>query len=541
MASDGTSRISPALARHSTRSAALVVVVHRDPADGRFTNVTTHTGDTLRPLHYPAFAVDLKRPAQLTLVGPRDPPSVTDDLRATLGIVSGRRRQGKTYLLDALCDAGGGFMFTATEATPDESLQRLGAQMAAAAGVGVPLRLSDWEVAIDELLAMAADRAMPIVIDEFPYLAKSTPSLPSIVQAALSPRRAQRTSSRARLILCGSALSSMGRLLSGSAPLRGRASLQLTVPTLDYRLAAQFWQLDDPALAARVHAVVGGTPAYRRDYVRDTTPGSLDDFDAWVSETVLNPAGPLFHEARYLLAEEPDIRETAVYHSVLAAVADGHSTRSGIANYVGRAAADLSHHLTVLDDCGLLDRREDAFRRSRATYAIAEPIIRFYSAIMRPAWTQLQRPSSATRVWSSSQDRFSRRILGPHFEQMCRSWAERFASSETFGGPVGHVLSGTINDATRRQQHEVDVVVHSAEDHAQVLSIGEAKWGRTLGVSDVERLRHIRDVLIAGGRATPSTRLALYSGAGFTRALSHDAASTDDLILVDLDRLYMGA
>jgi hypothetical protein len=39
----------------------------------------------------------------------------------------------------------------------------------------------------------------------------------------------------------------------------------------------------------------------------------------------------LFREARYLLAEEADIRDTALYHSVLAAVAQGNSTRGGIA------------------------------------------------------------------------------------------------------------------------------------------------------------------------------------------------------------------
>jgi uncharacterized protein len=32
-------------------------------------------------------------------------------------VVSGRRRQGKTFLLDAITRASGGFMFTATETT----------------------------------------------------------------------------------------------------------------------------------------------------------------------------------------------------------------------------------------------------------------------------------------------------------------------------------------------------------------------------------------------------------------------------------------
>src|SRR6266702_4747947 len=43
---------------------------------------------------------------------------------ATLGIVSGRRRQGKTYLLRSLAAAAGGFFFEAAEATEAESLRK---------------------------------------------------------------------------------------------------------------------------------------------------------------------------------------------------------------------------------------------------------------------------------------------------------------------------------------------------------------------------------------------------------------------------------
>jgi hypothetical protein len=44
---------------------------------------------------------------------------------ATLGVVSGRRRQGKTLLLRALCQATGGIYFAADEATDGESLRRI--------------------------------------------------------------------------------------------------------------------------------------------------------------------------------------------------------------------------------------------------------------------------------------------------------------------------------------------------------------------------------------------------------------------------------
>jgi hypothetical protein len=82
-----------------------------------------------------------------------------------------------------------------------------------------------------------------------------------------------------------------------------------------YRDAAAFWDISDPRLAVLVHSIAGGTPAYRREFVAGDSPGSLADFDAWVLRTVLNPQLPLFREARYLLAEEADIRDTALYHT----------------------------------------------------------------------------------------------------------------------------------------------------------------------------------------------------------------------------------
>jgi len=262
-------------------------------------------------------------------------------------VVSGRRRQGKTLLLYSLAQATDGLYFAATEATETDSLRRLGQVIADHLGAPAPLQLRSWEHAIDVLLEIGRKRPTVAVLDEFPYLALANRALPSVIQQALTPSRPERTTSRTRLLLCGSAMSFMGGMLSGTAPLRGRAGLELRVAPLDYRLAAQFWNLDDPRLAVHVHAIVGGTPAYRREYVRDDAPSSMADFDSWVARAVLSPASPLFREARYLLAEDPGLRDPTLYHSVLAAVAEGNTTRSGIATYIGRKATDLQHPLTL--------------------------------------------------------------------------------------------------------------------------------------------------------------------------------------------------
>ncbi|MGH2604154.1 MAG: AAA family ATPase, partial [Dehalococcoidia bacterium] len=340
----------------------------------------------------------------------------------TLGVVSGRRRQGKTYLLRALCQALGGFYFAAEEAADAESLRRIGAALAEHIRAPAPFVFADWREAVDALLAIGRDEPVPVVIDEFPYLVRAAPSLPSVIQNALAPLRPEREQSRTRLLLCGSAMSFMGRLLAGNAPLRGRAGLELIVRTLDHRLAAQFWGIADPSLAMKVHAIVGGTPAYRREFARDDVPGNPDDFDSWVMRTVLSPASPLFREARYLLADEPALRDTAQYHSVLAAIAHGRTMRGAIAGYLGRKSGDLAHPLTVLEDVGMIVREQDAFRANRTTFHIAEPLIGFYHAVMRPIWSDLEHTREPGELWRRSKPRFSGKVLGPHFAHVCRQW-----------------------------------------------------------------------------------------------------------------------
>lgn len=64
----------------------------------------------------------------------------------------------------------------------------------------------------------------------------------------------------------------MDGLLSGGAPLRGRAALELIVPTFDFRQAAGFWGVTDHRLAALLYFIVGGTPACRTEYLRGARP-----------------------------------------------------------------------------------------------------------------------------------------------------------------------------------------------------------------------------------------------------------------------------
>lgn len=458
--------------------------------------------------------------------------------RPRLGVVSGRRRQGKTYLLQALIEAGGGFYFGATQATATESLSLFGDALARHSGAVVPPRFASWDEAIRHLFASHRGEPGVVVVDEFPYLTAGAPALPSIVQREID--QGAISGSDITLFLCGSAMSVMGGLLGGSAPLRGRAGLELVIRPFPHRLAARYWGVTDPRLAILLNAVVGGTPAYRR-FLDDDAPQNLADFGPWVVRTVLSPVTPLFREARYLLEEEASVRDTALYHSVLAAVANGNGTRGGIASYIGRKAADIGHHLNVLEDCGLLRREPDVFRPGRSRYRVAEPLVTFYQVVMRPQWGQLE-SGRGNAVWQDARARFLAQIAGPHFEQLCREYALQ-APAATFGALPGEVGAGVVADPARRGAIDVDVVVLGPAvpgEPRRVLSLGEAKFGDVMGARHLQRLRRARELLADRGYDTRGTVLAGYSGAGFEPGLSAGAACGERVALIGLDELYAG-
>ena len=457
----------------------------------------------------------------------------------TLGIVSGRRRQGKSTLLAALAHATGGFYYEAIDGNRVEILGDLGDKLARHLGAPAPFAFASSEEALAAIENLGTrGRPVGVVIDEFPSWAMADPAVASLVRNMLGPQTRLRSKSRTRLILCGSALAVMGGLLAGQAPLRGRAGLELVIPAFDFRTARRFWDLDDRNLATRVFSIVGGTPAYRREFVADDVPKGPSDFDPWVARTVMSPAVPLFREARYLLAEDSTIGDRGLYHSVLGAIAAGETTSTKIAGRIGRPATALAHPLAVLADAGFVTRQTDAFHANKVHYSIIEPLIAFHHAILRPAWAELERPGRARRVWQEMQATFRSKVVGPTFEAMCRTWVARHAARETFDGPVSLVGRGIVPDAGQRKNHEVDVVVLGEGKDVRVL--GEAKWGESMTLGEVERLRRIQGLLTARGYDTQNTKLALFAGAGFSSELGRHARRVG-LVLVDLERLYAGS
>lgn len=448
-----------------------------------------------------------------------------------LGVLYGRRRQGKSEILQQLCDSVGGLYSLALEQQARRmAIDRFGNALGAWAGLDRRIAFATWEDALITAVQMAGERAartgatQTLVLDEFPFLLADAPELPGILQAAydrFGPTGGRRNPS-VRLVLCGSALSVMTELLAETKALYGRAMLNMCLGAFDHRDTAKFWGVDDLETAFRLHAVVGGIPGYRELTANAPVPQTVDEFDEWVCQTMLNPAHALFDEVDLLFSQEPGIKERAMYFGILAALAQGESTPARIAAAVGRDARTLAYPLRVLRRAGFVDIDHDMLLNRKPVVSIADPVMRFHEVVTLPRLQLFQRRGMTRRGWREAQQAFSPGVLGPHFEHLAREWTITTLAARA-GVEVGWTGTTAVACRKHRISHQVDVVSLSPGASprtatAQVTLLGEAKaTNKQRGLADLERLEHIRDLL--GDRAM-NARLALFSRTGFDAGLA---------------------
>ncbi|NUT37934.1 MAG: AAA family ATPase [Hamadaea sp.] len=463
-----------------------------------------------------------------------------------IAVVFGRRRQGKSYLLRRLAEASGGLYFLATEQAETISLRRFGDTLATAVDLPSALRFDAWETAletaVDLLVRRRAGRTPLLVLDEFPYLATATPGLPSVVQSLYDRFGPGAGAPPVRLILCGSAISIMSELLSGTKALRGRGALELRIRPFAFRDARAFWGIDSPEVAFRHNALLGGTPGYRELVPQPTVPEHVHALDGWVAANVLRPSVPLFDEANRVIHEDPRIRDTAAYSSVLAAVAAGESSPTKIGGLLHRPATSLGHQLSMLESAGFVDRTSDLLLERRPVVTVADPVMRLHHLVIEPFLGDLE-AGRAAEIWAETTHTVESKVFGPHFEALCREWVTRFGRDEA-GLVVGATGQAVVACRTHRTGHEVDVLslsrgVRPRTAGAPIAFLGEAKFrAKRQGLAELERLEHIRDLLSAAGHDATGAVLGIFSASGFSDDLRARAARDDRLRIITLNDLY---
>ena len=299
---------------------------------------------------------------------------LADSGRAELFVLYGRRRVGKTELLQHLCQRSRSVYFLAAQVRDKDNLATFKAALQEGLGDSLieNVEFADWSAALGYAAERAGDERLIIVLDEFPYLCEANKGLPSLLQRFWDQRG---KSSSLMIVLCGSQVSFMEReVLAERSPLFGRRTGQRRLEPLRPSEALSFfpsWSVPDAVLA---YGILGGMPAYLQRFEESASISEN------LMKEVLRPEGYLFDEVQFLLRTE--LQNPTTYNSILAAVARGADRVGDIALTVGVDSPTANKYLHVLRELRVVSRDipltdPDPLRSRRGTYRIADRFLAF--------------------------------------------------------------------------------------------------------------------------------------------------------------------
>ncbi len=442
--------------------------------------------------------------------------------RPSLIVLFGRRRVGKsTLILESLKTRAFAY-YQASRITDSDNLTLLKLSLETAFGTSPLLQsLQDWNgvFAYLELLSTTIPN-LTLVLDEFPYLCETNPSLPSLIQTAWD--RITRSGAHLSLVLCGSSIGFMEDLLSERNPLRGRQSQTLDLQPLGYREIAAWvpnWKAEQQIMLA---GILGGMPYYL-SFIDPT-----HNLEHNLKAIILERGAALFNEPEHLLQAE--LQSPNRYASILHAVAKGCHDWGEILGRVKdfKDGAQLAPYIKKLETLRLLEIKKsfDAKPKDRnQRYYLSDPFLRFWYHFVLPNRSALE-AGHHEAVFQHAIQPFFDDFMGLAFEEICRQYT-RLHLQEILGLPSQAVGQIWASD------HDLDVAGILLDGR---FLYGECKWWKDLvGENVLNRLEETS----SQHRTEPPIKL-LFSKSGFTKALEQRAKTDPNVLLISLPKLLKG-
>lgn len=379
-------------------------------------------------------------------------------------VVYGRRRIGKSTLIKKVMDFSRGDIYFLADKTSEPSQRQLiSATIDMTIEGFATANYPTWESLLLSL-NRSIDHRITVCLDEFPYLVKSCPALPSIIQKLLDDKKLKYD-----LIICGSSQQMMqGFVLDSKEPLYGRADEIIKMKPIAPAFVSQALRCD-AAQAVREYAVWGGVPRYwelRENY------DSL--YDA-IEHLLLTSEGTLYDEPSKLLYDE--MRDTIQASSILSFIGNGANKLSEIAARAEKQATDITPHLSRLKELGFINKEipfgESEKKSKKGLYHISDPLLRFHYRYVIPyrSLIELGNSQAVLNVFKNGENDYVSRT----WEELCRNHITAHGLDGIMYQMASRWWGSYYNE--EKQQYlpvELDVVAESFD--GKHLFLGECKW-----------------------------------------------------------------
>ncbi len=438
-------------------------------------------------------------------------------------IIYGRRRVGKTSLINEFCKDKPTVFFSALNATAGENLEALSRAIYEKDhkdGTNAPVYAS-FDAAISEITRMAENERLIFVIDEYPYLAKADKSVSSRFQHIIDHVWQH---GKLFLILCGSSMSFMeNQVLGYESPLYGRRTAQYKIGALTYKEIKAF----NPNLSneeqALLYGITGGIPHYINKL------NVKQSIDTALLENLFSTSGYLFEEPENLLKQE--LREPAIYNSIISAVAGGATHLNEIATKVGLESGICTKYIKVLMDLGILKKETPITEKpgKKTIYEIGDNYFRFWYRFVPKNMSAIV-TGRIGQIYDQAIKQYYSEYMGLVFEQICKDYLLRYADNLPF--VLSEVGQWWGSDAKTKKEIQIDIVGTPLEGNEYL--IGSCKYKKEkIGIDELELLKEYAKVF---GKGT-SYRYCIFSKGGFTDGLI-EAAKKENVMLFTMEEIY---
>jgi AAA+ ATPase superfamily predicted ATPase len=385
-------------------------------------------------------------------------------------IIYGRRRVGKTTLIKEFVKGTKTIFYTATQSGEQSNLERFSRS--------INLVLSEqiaggiyrtFEDAFLSIASYAKKNSEPLilVIDEFPYLARASEGMSSILQSVIDNNFLY--ISNLTLILSGSSMSFMEKqVLSYESPLYGRRTRQYKIKPFSLYEARDFFPKMNAEEFLTIYGLTGGIPLYL----------SMIDENKSLKENILNN----FFQENTFLIEEPnnflkqELRTPAKYNDIIEAIARGENSMNAIAQRVGLATGALTVYLGNLVELGIIEKLLPlGVSKSKLTnYKIVDGLFYFWYKFV-PKYGIFIENENRDMVWDLINKELSE-FTSVFFERVCLDWIRLNNGRGEFRTLIEKVGNWWGNDPhlKTKSSHEIDILGYGLNKEEMI--IGECKW-----------------------------------------------------------------
>ena len=417
-------------------------------------------------------------------------------------VLYGRRRVGKTTLINEFIQDKDALYFFATEEAERQNIQSFTAALADFTGQSYlkSAAFSDWETLFTLFAETRPESKKILVIDEFQNLTQANPAFASVFQKIWDTVLSKYP---IMVILCGSYIRMMTQeTLSYTSPLYGRRTAQIRLQPLRFSELAEHFTGKSFDELVKLYAVTGGVPMYLEFFEKE------DDIFAGIERHILSTSGYLYEEPVFLLDRE--VKEPVNYFSILRAVAAGNRKLADLAGILEKKSNALGPYLKVLEELGILERRVPVTEKypeksRRGLYFISDSFLQFWFLFVYPNRHELER-GKTEKVMEKISAEFVPRYLSFVYEEICR---ELFWDLCDLGDiAFSPVKVGLFWD----KSVEIDVAAVDADGN---LFFGECKYHSGKKPVDMRVLDALEEKARKAGFTDDSVLFGLFSDSGF--------------------------